>query len=74
MAIRYGADTSVLDWRERLVCTGESSHPGPITGRDLQKATCGKRLLAAAKSALQAAETLGSFTARYEISFGRLKL
>jgi hypothetical protein len=22
MAARYGADTSVLDWRERLVCSG----------------------------------------------------
>jgi hypothetical protein len=21
MAVRYGADTSVLDWRERLVCS-----------------------------------------------------
>jgi hypothetical protein len=28
MSTRYGADTSVLDWRERLACSAASGAPG----------------------------------------------
>jgi hypothetical protein len=38
MAARYGAETPVLDWRERLVCSGASS-PG---GSDHRRETSGR--------------------------------
>jgi hypothetical protein len=38
MAARYGADTSVLDWRERLVCSrcGERQADMVVTGTKRQ--------------------------------------
>jgi hypothetical protein len=36
MAARYGAETPVLDWRERLVCSG-------CGGRDIDMVLTGQR-------------------------------
>jgi hypothetical protein len=77
MAARYGADTPVLDWRERRVCSSGSGPVGSDRRRgDLRKAAppATNRPCAAGKIAPKAVETLGSFTPRYEISFGRVKL
>jgi hypothetical protein len=42
MAARYGAETSVLDWRERLVCSRCGGRQAD--GRDRDQAALGRKI------------------------------
>jgi hypothetical protein len=75
IAARYGADTPVLDWRERRVCSRVS---GPA-GSDHRRETFGRLRhlrqigLAPQVTALKSRKDPASFKPRYEISYGRPK-